>query len=511
MTTSERAIRVRYAPSPTGYQHVGGIRTVIFDWLWARHTGGTFILRIEDTDRKRFKEGALEDLFASLEWLGLDYDEGPNKGGDFGPYFQSERLSLYHEYASRLIELGGAYECYCAPRREEEESDEGDEPPPAPAGRRDPCRDLSEDERARERATCATEGRRPVVRLKTPLEGRTAVRDLSRGEIVFENKTIPDYILLKSDGFPTYHLANVVDDHFMEISHILRGDEWIPTAPMHVIMYRFFGWEPPIYAHVPMVLDPSGKGKLSKRKQVGADGQAVENLTMVREFRAAGYLPEALFNFLATLGWALSGDQEVFSREEAVAAFELEDIKKSPARFEYEKLEWMNGVYIRALDPAELAARVLPFMHEAGLSVTLEQILPLVTSIQERIKTLREAVDMLDFFFSEIRTPPLEELVAKKMTPESTREALQAARARLSAIEWSEPALEASLRASADELGLKAGALFTPIRLAVTGKRVSPPLFETLYHLGRDRSLGRLDRTIAALAEAAEGHPVGQG
>lgn len=501
MDTPARPVRVRYAPSPTGYQHVGGIRTAIFDWLWARHTGGAFILRIEDTDQKRYSPEALDDLLASLEWLGLDYDEGPGKEGESGPYFQSERLPLYHEYAYKLIELGGAYECYCAPRAEDENEGEPGEASPVPASRRlpDPCRNLTPEERARRRAACEAEGRRPVVRLKTPTEGKTVVHDVIRGDIVFENKTIPDYVLLKSDGFPTYHLANVVDDHFMGITHIMRGDEWIPTAPMHIIMYNFFGWEPPLYVHLPLVLDPSGKGKLSKRKQVGPDGRVIENMTQVREFRAAGYLPEALFNFLATLGWALSGDREIFSREEAIAAFDLKDIKKSPARFEYDKLEWMNGVYIRALSPAELTARILPFLHEAGLDATAEQVEPLAVLIQERIKTLAESVEMLDFFFTDARVPAAEELIQKKMTAESTHEALAAARARLAEVEWEHDAIETALRGLASELGLKAGVLFTPIRIAVTGKRIAPPLFDTLYYLGREVVLERLDRALAVL------------
>lgn len=501
MDRNARPVRVRYAPSPTGYQHVGGIRTAIFDWLWARHTGGAFILRIEDTDRKRYNPAALDDLLASLEWLGLEYDEGPGQGGNYGPYFQSERLPLYQEHADTLIDLGGAYECYCAPRREEEEQAErGDEPGAAPTTQRpDPCRDLTPEERARQRAACEGEGRRPVVRLKAPTEGTTVVHDVIRGDIVFENKTIPDYILLKSDGYPTYHLGVVVDDHLMQISHILRGEEWIPTAPVHVIIHNLFSWEPPLFVHLPLVLDPSGKGKLSKRKQVGPDGREIENLTQVREFRAAGYLPEALFNFLATLGWAISGEQEIFSREEAAAAFELTDIKKSPARFEYDKLEWMNGVYIRSLSPADLAGRLLPFLREAGFDTTVDQVEPLVPLIQERIKTLAEAPEMLDFFFADPRVPAPEELVPKKMTAESTRDALFMARARLAEVEWSEPAIEQTLRALAEERGLKAGALFTPIRLAITGKTVAPPLFETLYCLGREKVLDRLARALAVL------------
>ncbi|MGB9879596.1 MAG: glutamate--tRNA ligase, partial [Anaerolineae bacterium] len=290
-------IRVRYAPSPTGYLHAGGARTCLFNWLFARRHNGRFILRIEDTDRTRYQERSLADLLEGLRWLGLDWDEGPEVGGPYGPYFQSQRLPLYQEYAQKLLESGHAYKCYCSQERLQQLR--------AEAGRRKQttgydrhCRELTSKERAQKEA----EGIVPVIRLKVPLEGETSFHDLIRGTISMKNSQMDDFILLKSDGYPTYHLANVVDDHLMEISHIMRADEWIPSTPRHVLMYRAFGWTPPLYAHLPVILSPTGKGKMSKRKTIGSDGQ--EYPVLIREFRAAGYLPEALFNFLALVGWS---------------------------------------------------------------------------------------------------------------------------------------------------------------------------------------------------------------
>ncbi|MDQ7030981.1 MAG: glutamate--tRNA ligase [Ardenticatenia bacterium] len=490
-------VRVRFAPSPTGYLHVGGARTALFNWLWARHTGGTFILRVEDTDRKRYVPDSLEDIQESLRWLGITWDEGPGVGGPYGPYFQSERLALYHRYAEELVNRGAAYRCYCSPERlarVRQERQRRGEPP----GYDRRCRYLSAEERARLEA----EGLASVVRLKVPERGTTVVRDLLRGEIAFENATLEDVVLLKSDGYPTYHLAVVVDDHLMEISHVMRADEWISSFPLHALIYRALEWELPTFVHLPMILDPSGTGKLSKRKQKRADGQVADNMTTVREFREAGYLPEALFNFIATLGWAYSGTQEIFSVDEAIARFELEDIRKAPAVFSYEKLEWMNGVYIRALAPEELARRLVPFMAKAGIEVEAEALLPLIPLVQERLKTLADGPSYLDFFFQEVEVPPPALFIHKKMDLERTVRALGAAREVLAQVVWEEEAIETHLRQLAKALGLKPGHLFQPIRVATTGKRVAPPLFGTLYHLGRERVLARVDRAIAALKRA---------
>lgn len=491
-------VRVRFAPSPTGYLHVGGARTALFCYLIARKTDGSFILRIEDTDRKRFVQDSLDDILSSLRWLGLEWDEGPEVDGDYGPYFQSERLDLYQKYANELVERDKAYRCYCSEERLERVREMQKKIGKAPGYDRH-CRNLSDEERRQ----YEEEGRTPVIRLKVPLDGETTVSDLIRGDITFENDTLEDIVLLKSDGYPTYHLAMLVDDHVMEISHILRGDEYIPTSPLHKILFDAMDWEPPAFVHLPMILDPSGEGKLSKRKQAGPEGDG--NMTMVREFRDAGYLPKAMFNFLCQLGWAYSADQEIFTREQAIEQFTLEDIRKSPSIFSYEKLEWMNGQYIQEMPASELAERIVPFMEKAGIDgATADAIAPIVPAINTRIKTLNEAPEYLDFFFTDIETPDAEQMVHRKSTIAETRRALSAAHEVLQDVEWDVDAIESALRGCADDLGIKAGPLFMPIRLAITGKRVAPPLFTTVYHVGRERVLERLSRAVEVLAAAEE-------
>lgn len=477
-----RRVRVRFAPSPTGWLHVGNARTALFNWLYACHAGGDFILRIEDTDQKRLVPGALEDIKTHLRWLGLDWGEGPDAGGDHGPYAQSERLDIYHEYAEKLLNGGHAYKCYCSPERLERVRQEKQARGESPGYDRH-CRNLSDEERAAHEA----EGITPVVRLKMPLEGEITFEDLIRGDITFDFEDLEDIVLVKSDGFPTYHFANVVDDHLMEISHIMRGDEWISSVPPHLVMYEAFGWEPPLFAHLPMILDPSGQGKLSKRR--GSD-----QLTEIREFRAAGYLPEALFNFFALLGWAYSGDQDIFTREQAIERFDIADVRPAPSAFSYDKLRWMNGVYVRELSVGELADRLTVFLREKGFDADPGFVRRLVPLIRERIHTLGEAIDWVDFFFEEDVHPDPAELPGKKMDAAQTADALTTAHAVLADIEpFEREAIEEALRAKADDLGLKAGQFFQPIRIAVTGKRVAPPLFGTLELIGKERVLERLE------------------
>ena len=476
---SDKPVRVRIAPSPTGYLHVGSARTALFNWLFARKHGGKFIVRVEDTDRTRFNPEAVPDLVASLRWLGLDWDEGPEVGGGYGPYVQSERLPHYQHYADWLVQEGHAYRCYCSPARLEALR-EAQRANKEQIGYDRRCRTLT----AAERAEAEAQGIVPVVRLKTPLEGQVTFHDVVYGTITVENQTLEDLVLLKSDGFPTYHLAVVVDDHLMEISHILRGDEWLPTVPQRIHVYRALGWEPPVYAHLPLILAPTGQGKLSKRHG------GVE----IHEFRREGYLPEAMVNYLARVGWSYDDKTEIFQRDELIRYFDLSGINKSPARFSYERLEWINGYYIRQLSAGDLAERLLPFMLEGGFQVTKADLEPVAPLIQERIKTLKEAVDKAGFFFKEELNYEPGALVGKKMSAEQTRLALARARETLAAlpdfrVETTEPAL----RALADELELKAGQLFGVLRVAVTGEQVSPPLLETMAVLGRERSLRRLE------------------
>jgi len=491
-------VRVRFAPSPTGYLHVGGARTALFNWLFARHHGGSFILRIEDTDRTRYVPGSLEDIMEGLRWLGLEWDEGPEVGGPCGPYFQSQRIELYQKYAHILIERGWAYKCYCSPERLEkmrEEQRRRKQPP----GYDRHCRFLSDEERT----ALEAEGRSYVIRLKVPLEGQTSFYDLIHGKITVNNVNIEDLVLLKSDGYPTYHLANVVDDHLMKITHVMRADEWIPSTPKHILLYQAFGWEPPQFAHLPLILSPTGKGKLSKRKTVGADGRTYP--VLVREFREAGYLPEAMFNFLALVGWSYDDRTELMSRDEIIERFSLERVKSSPASFSYDKLDWMNGVYIRKLSQDDLAHRLVPFLNRAGFKVSVEQVKPLVPLVQERIKTLADVVALVDFFFQEDISYEPEMLIGKKMTAAESLEALRRAYETVAELpSFDEGTLETALRNLAEELGLKAGQLFGIIRVAITGKKVAPPLFGTMANLGRERTLARMEKALKLLEQLAK-------
>lgn len=489
---SEKTVRVRFAPSPTGFLHIGGARTALYNWLFARATGGKFILRVEDTDRNRFVPEALEDIMASLRWLGLQWDEGPEVGGDFGPYFQSERLAHYKQYAEKLVAEDKAYYCFCTPERlqqvraEQEAAGRG-------TGYDRHCRDLPAEEVERLRAA----GTPYVIRFKTPTEGTTIVSDALRGELTFDNATLDDHVLLKTDGFPTYHLANTVDDHLMQITHVLRADEWIPSTPRHVLQYQAFGWEPPVFAHLPVLLSPDGKGKLSKR----------HGATSVREYRENGHLPEAMNNFLLLLGWHPSDDREVFTLDEAAEIFTMERISTSPVAFQTDKLNWFTGLYIRALSHRELAERTLPWLQKAGLLpdpcpperfAYLEQVIPLV---QERLKMIPEIPEAVDFFLqNEIPTPAPELLIPKKTEPSEVKRLLEAARQTLSTIDsFEEQHLEETLRMLAERLNVKTGQLFMPLRVAVTGKTATPGLFETMRVIGQERVLERIRKAGESL------------
>jgi glutamyl-tRNA synthetase len=482
-------VRVRFAPSPTGRPQVGNMRTAMFDWLFARHTGGAFILRIEDTDVARIAPGSLEAHLEGLRWLGLDWDEGPGVGGDYGPYFQSQRLPLYKDAADRLVAQGDAYFCYCSPDRLEEmrrEQVARKQPP----GYDRACRGLSRQECARKEA----EGVRPVVRFKVPDEGRTGFTDAIYGDVVFENRTIDDFVMLKSDGFPTYHLANVVDDHAMKITHVIRGEEWISSTPRHLLMYRALGYEPPRYIHTPLILGPD-RAKLSKR----------HGAVSILEYRDRGYLPEAMFNFLVLIGWSLDDKTEIMTRQQLVDSFVPERIGKTGAVFNIEKLDWMNGVYIRGLSLDDFTRRALPFLDKglpAGVSRPLDidyvrKIMPLV---QERTKKLTDVPDLTRFFFVDALDYDPALLVAKNMTSETTLSALEVSRERLGGLPvFDEASLEALLRPLAGELKLKAGQLFSVLRTAVTGEIATPPLFQTMVVLGQERCLERIDMALQKL------------
>ncbi|MGQ9616024.1 MAG: glutamate--tRNA ligase [Spirochaetota bacterium] len=482
-------IRTRFAPSPTGFLHIGGLRTALFSFLFARHNKGSFILRIEDTDRKRLVKGALEDIMESLRWIGINWDEGPDIGGPYGPYLQSERIEIYRTHAEKLVHKGEAYRCYCTPERlsslRERYKKEG-----SFTGYDRRCRNLTE----KERNVHESRGEPSVVRLKVPLQGETAFPDLIRGRITKKNEELEDLVLLKSDGFPTYHLANVVDDNLMKITHVIRGDEWISSTPIHMILYRAFGWKPPQFAHVPVILSKGG-GKLSKR----------HGATTVREFREKGYLSEAMLNFLALLGWSLDDRTELFDMESLIKHFDIMRVNKAPAIFSYEKLDWFNAVYIRKKTPRELFELILPYIskllsEEVALNYR-DYIIEIIPLIRERIKILSDVVERIWFFFDEgFEIKERSSLIPEGMAKHDCTHMLGLIQERLERIEtFTEENLENTLRQIALELGLKPAHLFMTVRVAITGTKVSPGLFETMRVLGKNRVLHRIEGAIRLL------------
>jgi len=488
MADKKPSVRVRFAPSPTGYLHVGGARTALFNWLYARKHGGVFILRIEDTDKIRSTEESVGGILSSLRWLGLDWDEGPGVGGQYEPYYQTQRLPFYHAVVEQLLEQGCAYYCYCTEEelRTRRKAALASGKPPGYDRR---CRYLSQ----KQRSHLEAEGRAPAVRFAMPREGETVVDDLIRGEVRFANEQLDDLVILKADQTPTYNFAVVVDDMLMKISHVVRGDEHLANTPRQIRIYEALGYHLPQFAHVSMILGEDGT-KLSKR----------HGATALSDFRDAGYLPEAIFNFLALLGWAYDDKTEIMPREDIVERFSLEKVNPAPAVFSRQKLEWMNGVYVRQLKQEDLAARVLPFLQAADLEADEQTVRRLVPLIQERIKVLADTVELVDFFFAEEIKYDSLLLVGKKMDARASLDALRRALEVLEQLpSFDEETLETALRGVTDELGLKAGQLFGMVRVAVTGKQVAPPLFGTLSILGRERVLARLGRAEQTLSELA--------
>ncbi len=488
------SVRVRYAPSPTGLQHIGGVRTAVFNYFFARANGGSFILRIEDTDQERFHQEALDDLYETLEWLGLDWDEGPLKGGELGPYVQSERFHIYKEYAQKLLDDGKAYYCYCTSQRLAALRDEQQKSKSKYQGYDRHCQNLTEEEIAE----YERQGIKPVVRLRVPLEGKTTFHDELMGDITRKNRDVsPDPVLLKSDGFPTYHLANVIDDHFMEITHIMRAQEWIPSGPLHILLYEAFGWEPPKYCHLPMVMGKDGQ-KLSKR----------HGSTAVVDFKTAGYLPAAILNYISLLGWSFDDKTEFFTKEELEKVFTLEKINKAPGVFDYKKLLWFNGQYIRQMSREELRDAVVPFLVKDEVvenppNEDQEKIIgKMIPIIQERLKLLGDVSAMTRFLFQAIEAPASESLIPKKLDLAKTLAILEEGRTLVDQMgDKDDEALEIEYRAAAESLEVKLGAILMPLRVAVTGSSISPPLFESIRLLGIETTLARLDRVITQITQ----------
>ncbi len=477
-------VRVRFAPSPTGFLHVGGARTALFNWLFARNQGGKFILRIEDTDLERSTEESYQAIIDAMKWLGLDWDEGPIVGGDYGPYAQSERRDLYREWAQRLLQEGKAYYCFCSSEMltgmREEQKKQGKDP--KYDGR---CKLLLPDEVGHRIA----EGQPHVIRFKMPQEGETVVHDIVRGDVTFNNTQLDDFVIIKSDGYPTYNFAVTVDDALMKISHVIRGEDHLSNTPKQIRLYHELGIEPPRYAHVPLILGED-KTRLSKR----------HGATSVGQFKTDCYLPEAMVNYLALLGWAYDDKTELFSRDDLVQKFSLERVSSTGAVFDYAKLQWMNAEYMKHRSLDDKVTLVLPHLEAAGLITSplddemMQFIRQLVEVVGERVKVANQIPEHVGFFFTEdVDYDP--EAAEKFLKQHYVGPAFKILEERLSALEEFEQAtIEPVMRGLVSEMGMKARDLFQPVRVALTGTRQSPGLFEVMVLLGKDKVLARLRR-----------------
>jgi glutamyl-tRNA synthetase len=480
---------VRFAPSPTGHLHIGGLRTALYNYLFARKHDGNFVLRIEDTDRSRYVEEAEEDIVSALEWTHLDYDEGPERGGEHAPYRQSERGRLYRKYAQKLVDEGAAYYAFdteeqLAKMREQEGAGEGTVAYDA-STRRDMRNSLTMAPEKVERKI--NDGDDYVIRLKVPRQRTVRFDDEIRGTVSFDTSEIDDQVLLKSDGMPTYHLANIVDDHLMEISHVIRGEEWLSSTPKHVLMYEALGWEPPTYAHLPLIMSPEG-GKLSKR-----DANRLGIPVYVQDYKEAGYEPEGLINFLALLGWNPGTEQELFSIDEMVDAFSLEGVGASGVQFDLDKLRWVNEHYVRDLSVEELAERVRPVAEEEGYEVSDERLQEICSLVQERVQVAPEVVTENRYFFEDPDEYE-EEGVQKRWKDESADLLLKYAD-RLEDLEdgaFDTDTIETELRDLADEEDVGAGAIIHPARLSVSGRSYGPGVFGLMATVGREACIRRM-------------------
>ena len=472
-------VRVRFAPSPTGSLHIGSVRTTLYNYFFARQSKGTLILRIEDTDQDRLVEGAVDSIYDGLQWMGVAWDEGPREGGPHAPYIQSERLPGYQRAAAELVEKGAAYPCFCS--KERLAAMRAKQQAAKQITRYDRhCRGIAAAEAA-ERAKTEPH----VIRLKVPDDGAVAVDDLVFGRVEWPIETIEDQVILKSDGFPTYHLAVVVDDHDMGITHIFRGEDWLPSTPKHLLIYQAFGWAMPPIAHFPNVLGADGK-KLAKR----------HGATKVEQFRADGYLPEAMVNYLALIGWAPGTEEELFTMDELVSKWRIDQVQKAGGKWDKDRLDWFNGVWIRKLPIDELARRLDPFIPQEWDRALLRRALPFV---QERAKTLVEMRDQIAFLFEDVTYAP-ELLVPKGRDRAATVDALRRSARALGAMPaFGHTEIEAVMRGTNDELGWKMRESSHAVRVAVTGREAGPPLFDALELVGKDAALGRIERALSSL------------
>ena len=473
-------VRTRFAPSPTGYMHIGNLRTALYEYLIAKAAGGDFLLRIEDTDQKRYVEGATDIIYNTLKTVGMNWDEGPDIGGDYGPYVQSERKPIYAEYAHKLVELGGAHYCFCSKEEAEDGKEEENN-----IKFQDPCKFLSKEE-----AKARVDAGEPfVVRQTIHKKGKSKYHDEVYGDIEIDYDELDEGVLLKSDGFPTYNFANVVDDHLMGITHVVRGNEYVSSTPKYNLIYEDFGWEHPLYVHVPPVMKDA-QHKLSKR-----NGDA-----SFQDLVAKGYLPEAIINYIALLGWNPGTEQEIFSLDELKQIFSVERLNRSPAIFDSVKLTWMNGCYLRALSPEAFHAKALPFYKDIPAGIDLEA---LSRALQPRIETLGQIAEQTDFI-KQLPDYSLELFTNKKMKtdPAVAAQTLTESRKVLAAQQdWSNEALFECLKSLAESMGVKNGQVLYPVRIALSGKETTPGgATELAVLFGREETLRRIDIALQKLA-----------
>ena len=493
MPEKSSPVRVRFAPSPTGHMHLGSARTALFDYLIAKKTDGKLILRIEDTDRKRFVEGTEEELIQGMRWLGIEWDEGPDKGGEYGPYRQSERKEIYLEHGRKLIEMGKAYYCFCSQDRLEKvkQQKQADKELPHYDGT---CRSIDPG-LAEQRVK---NGESHVIRFKSPQQGTTIINDFIRGEISIDNRNLDDFILVKSDGWALYHLAATVDDHLMNITHVIRGAEWLSTLPLHALIHRAFGWEEPVWVHLSVFLKPSGKGKMSKRDAADLikDGHSI----FIKDLQGLGYTPEGVVNWIALMGWSLDDRTEFFTMNDLVEKFTLNRLNPSPAAINFTKLDYFNKEHIKALSSIELAKRIKPFFTDRSFSVddsTLEKIAPL---IKERITTLDDAVDISSFFFKSDFKYDAERLIIEGFSISETIKIGDEILTVLSKLkDMSINPAELSMQSLLVRINLTPKQVFTFMREAISAQRVTPPLFESMAILGKEEVIQRITKAIDVL------------
>ncbi|MBU3679252.1 MAG: glutamate--tRNA ligase [Candidatus Kapabacteria bacterium] len=481
------SVRVRFAPSPTGFLHIGSLRTALYNYLFAKHHGGTCILRIEDTDRTRFVEGAIEEQISSLAWAGVTFDEGPHVGGNHGPYTQSERFDMYREYGMKLVVNGTAYYAFDTAEELDAMRVRQQAAGIAPKYDRSAMRNqytLGEQETQR----LLSENAPHVIRLKVPLHQDVRFSDEIRGEVIVNGREIDDQILLKSDGFPTYHLANVVDDHFMEITHVIRAEEWLPSTPKHIILYQAFGWEPPTFAHVPLLLNPD-RSKMSKR----------HGDVMVRDFAKKGFFPEALVNFVALCGWNPGSDNEFYSMQELIDTFTLDRVNKAGAVFDYQKLNWMNGEYLKRRDVHDLARELHPVLVERGYTyIDPAYVAEVIELVRERVAFLGDIAEFADYLFGDTLEPLTETGAASLSGNDTLTTALDTFRQGLDAASLADAdAFKGLAQRAAESAGIKMGAFMKPLRLVLTHREVGADLFRTVQLLGHTRCLARLNAYLS--------------